>query len=119
MGSLQSVYSWSDDFVEWLGNAANITFCILVVPVSVVVDVFGMRKSVLITIAALNLNAGLRLLPITGIDYESASLVSMFFNGVAGRSGRCRSSSTTTPPRGLLLEALYVCIPYSSTSYVM
>lgn len=104
MGSLQSVYSWSPYFCEWLGNTANITFCVLVIPglslrrpcipntlyalspsaVSAFVDSFGMRRSVLITIAALNLNAGLRLLPVTGRDYEGASLVSMVFNGIAG-----------------------------------
>lgn len=53
-------------------------------PVSVFVDLYGMRRSVLITIAALNLNAGLRLIPVTGKGYEGASLASMLFNGVAG-----------------------------------
>jgi FLVCR family MFS transporter len=85
--SLQSVYSWSDNFIEWLGNTANITFCVLVVPVAACVDLFGMRLSILVTIAALNVNAGLRLLPLSLVHasgYEAASMLSMVANGVAG-----------------------------------
>jgi FLVCR family MFS transporter len=85
--SLKAVYEWSDDFIEFLGNLANITFCVLVIPFSACVDLFGMRKSVLVTIVALNLNAGLRLLPLATVHaggYRAASMASMFFNGVAG-----------------------------------
>ena len=32
MGTVQTVYSWSSYFVSWLGNTANITFCVLVIP---------------------------------------------------------------------------------------
>lgn len=78
---------WTDDYIEWLGNAANITFCVLVVPIAAAIDLWGMRWSVLVTIVALCCNAGLRCIPLAWVGaggFQTASMVSMIFNGIAG-----------------------------------
>lgn len=85
--TLEAIYGWNGNLIEWLGNTANITFCVLVIPIAASIDLFGMRWNILLTIAALNVNAGLRLLPLSLVHnsgYEAASLVSMVSNGVAG-----------------------------------
>ena len=57
---LEQVYGWSDTYVEWLGNTANISFCLLVIPFAALIDTHGMRMPVILTVIALMLNSGLR-----------------------------------------------------------
>ena len=85
---LQQLYGWSDDFIVWLGNAANITFCVLVIPLGALVDSpRGMRVPLLVTVAALCVNSGLRCVPVSWVGqrgYDALQMVSMLANGLAG-----------------------------------
>jgi hypothetical protein len=88
-GSLMQLYGWGPYFIEWLGNTANIVFCVLVVPLGVWVDGRGMRLPMIVTIVALCINSGLRCLPRASVGdstFSSVNMVSMVFNGVAGSS---------------------------------
>ena len=100
-GSLTQLYGWGPYFIEWLGNTANIVFCILVVPLGVWVDGRGMRAPIIVTIVALCINSGLRCLPRSSVGeggYSSISMASMVFNGIAG------TVETLSPP---VLSALW------------
>jgi MFS transporter, FLVCR family, disrupted in renal carcinoma protein 2 len=100
-GSLTQLYGWGPYFIEWLGNTANIVFCILVVPLGVWVDGRGMRAPIILTIVALCVNSGLRCLPRASVGegaYSSISMASMVFNGIAG------TVETLSPP---VLSALW------------
>ena len=87
-GPVQQLYGWSDDFIVWLGNAANITFCVLVIPLGALVDSpQGMRIPLLVTVLALCVNSGLRCVPVPWVGqrgYDSLQMVSMLANGLAG-----------------------------------
>ena len=80
-GPLQQLYGWSDDYIVWLGNAANITFCILVIPLGALVDgPRGMRIPLLVTVVALCANSGLRCVPVNWVGqrgYDALQMVSM------------------------------------------
>jgi hypothetical protein len=83
---LEQVYGWSDDFIEWLGNSASISFCVLVIPTAAAIDLKGMRWSILLTIVALCINAGLRCIPLSWIGesgMKAACMISMIFNGMS------------------------------------
>lgn len=70
-----------------LGNAANITFCVLVVPLAAWVDSRGMRVPLILTVVALCFNSGLRCIPVGWVGqtaYAGVSMTSMIFNGIAG-----------------------------------
>ncbi len=100
-GSLMQLYGWSPYFIEWLGNTANIVFCVLVVPLGVWVDGRGMRVPMIVTIFALCINSGLRCLPRLSLGAEmfsTVSMVAMVFNGIAG------TVETLSPP---VLSALW------------
>ena len=85
---LEHLYGWDDDFIKTLSNVANITFCVLVLPLGALVGgPRGVRVPLLATAVALCLNAGLRCLPLNWVGqrgYDVASVVSMLANGVAG-----------------------------------
>ena len=85
---LEQLYGWDDAFIEWLGNAANITFCVLVIPLGAAVSgERGMRAPLLVTIVALCFNSGLRCIPVAWVTqngYDVVSMLSMICNGIAG-----------------------------------
>ncbi len=76
------------DYIVWLGNAANITFCVLVIPLGALVDgPRGMRIPLLVTVASLCVNSGLRCVPVAWVGqrgYDALQVVSMLANGLAG-----------------------------------
>jgi hypothetical protein len=109
-GSLMQVYGWSPYFIEWLGNTANITFCILVVPIGCWVDGRGMRLPMIVTIIALCINSGLRCLPRASLGdsaFGSISMAAMVFNGIAG------TVETMSPP---VLSALWFPVHERATA---
>jgi hypothetical protein len=100
-GPLEAYYGWTDNDIEWLGNTANIVFCVLVVPVAAWVDARGMRVPLLLTVLALCFNSGLRVIPVAWVGqtgFKAVSMISMVFNGIAG------TVETMAPP---VLSALW------------
>lgn len=92
-GPLEDVYGWSDDYITWLGNTANMTFCILVVPMGMFIARFGTRWGFLISVFTLWVNAGLRCLPDRDpAVYDPAAMIAMVFNGISG------TTETLSPP---------------------
>lgn len=85
---LQQIYGWSNDYIVWLGNTANITFCILVIPLGALVDgPRGMRIPLIVTAVALCVNSGLRCVPVSWVTqrgYDALQMISMVANGLAG-----------------------------------
>jgi hypothetical protein len=109
-GSLMQLYGWSPYFIEWLGNTANIVFCVLVVPLGMWVDGRGMRAPMIVTIFALCINSGLRCLPRTSLGndaFSSVSMAAMVFNGIAG------TVETLSPP---VLSALWFPVHERATA---
>ncbi len=80
-GPLQQLYGWSDDYIVWLGNTANIVFTLLVIPLGALVDgPRGMRIPLLVTVVALCVNSGLRCVPVAWVGqrgFDALQMVSM------------------------------------------
>ena len=110
MSTEEQVYHWDDGFIELLGNVANITFCIFVIPLASLVDVYGMRGPILATIIALLINSGFRCIPVELVGqnmYNILSLMSMVCNGIAG------TIETLSPP---VLSALWFPVQERATA---
>ena len=74
---------WTDGFISWCANTANIAFLFALYPTSLAIDRYGPRKVTLMSASMICACAALRCIPVEGFGLQALCLVSMIFNGTA------------------------------------
>ena len=74
--SIEAAYNWTPRFIEWLLNSANLTFMIFTIPVSFLIDKYGLRYPMIATSSCMFICAFLRL--ISPSEFSSYKIFSVF-----------------------------------------
>lgn len=78
-----SEFGWSNDLLQWFLNASNITFVTTCAFWPWIIDVKGLRFSVLLAATSLVTSAMLRTIPVPNAWHSVMVVLSMVFNGFA------------------------------------
>ena len=88
--------SWTDSYLTWVINSANITFGLTLYPASQAIKRFGPRRVTLYSACTIFLGAALRCLPVPdGPAQRTLMVFSMLLNGTGGMGRDVNPSFST------------------------
>jgi len=76
--------TWSQAYINWVINAANFSFGIMLWPTPALIKKLGPRWVTILSAICVLLGAGLRVIPVDGEAFQVVMIISMLFNGLGG-----------------------------------